>query len=57
MAQNVHLQAKFIIQIYKHDTIILFDDEDWQDVVSNLRLNIEPILEVEVQPSPDVKME
>ncbi|MCI16423.1 TMV resistance protein N [Trifolium medium] len=90
--------TKFTIQIYKRDTIMSFNDEDWQGVVSNLGVGdnveifvafghglmvketgvyliygqstamgiessiiveVEPILEVEVQvqPSPDVKNE
>jgi len=80
--------TKLTIQIYKRDTVMSFNDEDWQGVVSNLGVGdnveifvaighgltvketavylvygqstakeTEPIPEVEVQPSPDVKTE
>ncbi|XP_024628955.1 disease resistance protein RUN1 isoform X2 [Medicago truncatula] len=80
--------TKLTIQIYKRDTIMSFNDEDWEGVVSNLKVDdnveifvaighgltvketavyliygqpaameIEPIPEVEVQPSLDVKTE
>ncbi|CAK8560216.1 unnamed protein product [Lathyrus sativus] len=80
--------TKFTLQIYKRDTIMSFNDEDWQGVVSNFgvgdkveifvaighgltikemavyliydqstTMEVEPILEVEVQPPPGVKME
>ncbi|XP_024632717.1 disease resistance protein RUN1 [Medicago truncatula] len=80
--------TKFTIQIYKRDTIMSFNDEDWQGVASNLgvgdnveifvafghgliiketavyliygqltTMEIEPILEVAAQPSPDVEIE
>jgi hypothetical protein len=88
--------TKFTIQIYKRDTVISFNDEDWKSVVSNLEVGdnveifvafghgltvketavyliygqstameiepsdtaeVEPILEVEAQLSPDVKTE
>jgi len=80
--------TKFTIQIYKRDTVMSFNDEDWQGVVSNLGvgdnveifvaighgltvkemvvylvydesniLEIEPLHEVEMEPSLDVKTE
>ncbi|KAK2406112.1 hypothetical protein P8452_68477 [Trifolium repens] len=88
--------TKFTIQIYKRDTVISFNDEDWKSVLSNLEVGdnveifvafghgltvketavyliygqstameiepsdtaeVEPILEVEAQLSPDVKTE
>ncbi|XP_058746938.1 uncharacterized protein LOC131619917 [Vicia villosa] len=78
--------TKFTIHIYKGDTVMSFNDEDWQSMKSNLgvgdnveifvaighglavketavyliygqstTMEIEPTIQVETQPSPDVK--